>query len=53
MNAKAIFYNDSTDCILTAPNGKGGTTYTIFSRVSDMVNYCRENDIEAEPIVEG
>lgn len=53
MNAKAIFYNDSTDCILAVPNSKGGTTYTVFKHESDMVNYCRENDIDAEPIVEG
>ncbi len=51
--AKVIFYNDSTDCTLTVPNSKGGTTYTVFERVSDMVNYCRENGIEAEPTVEG
>lgn len=52
MNAKAIFNNNSTDCTLAVPNSKGVTTYTVFERVSDMVNYCRENGIEAEPTVE-
>lgn len=53
MNAKAIFYNDSTDCILAVRNSRGGLTYTLFERVSDMVNYCRDNDIEAEIVTEG
>lgn len=50
--AKVIFYNDSTDCTLAVPNSKGGTTYTVFERVSDMVNYCHENGIDAEPMME-
>lgn len=50
--AKVIFYNDSTDCTLAVPNSKGGTTYTVFERVSDMVNYCHQNGIEAEPMME-
>lgn len=50
--AKVIFYNDSTDLTLAVPNSKGGTTYTVFERVSDMVNYCRDNDIDAEPMME-
>lgn len=50
--AKVIFYNDSTDLTLAVPNSKGGTTYTVFERVSDMVNYCRENGIKAEPMLE-
>ena len=52
MNAKAIFYNNSTDCTLAVPNSKGGTTYTIFDSVSECVNYCRKNGIEAEPMLE-
>ncbi len=52
MKAKAIFYNNSTGCTLAAPNSKGGITYTLFEHVSDMVNYCRENGIEAEPMLE-
>ena len=51
--ANVIFYNDSADCTLAVKNSKGGTTYTVFERVSDMVNYCREYGIEAEPTVEG
>lgn len=51
--AKVIFYNDSTDCTLAVPNSKGGMTYTIFERVSECVNYCRENGIEAEIVTEG
>lgn len=43
MKATAIFYNDSTDCVLAAPNAKGGTTYTIFDSVSTMLNYANEN----------
>ena len=50
--AKAIFYNNSTDCTLAVPNSKGGTTYHLFERVSDMVNYCREQGIEATPVLE-
>lgn len=50
--AKVIFYNDITDCTLAVPNSKGGTTYTVFERVSDMVNYLHENGIEAEPMME-
>lgn len=48
MNAKVIFYNSSTDCTLAVPNEKGGMTYRIFERVSEMVNYCREYGIEAD-----
>lgn len=50
--AKAIFYNNSTYCTLAVPNSKGGTTYHPFEKVSDMVNYCREHGIEAEPKLE-
>lgn len=51
---KVIFYNDSADCALAVPNGKGGTTYTLFDSVSECVSYCRENGIEAEPtLMEG
>lgn len=50
--AKAIFYNNSTVCTLAVPNNKGGITYTLFEHVSDMVNYCRENGIKAEPMLE-
>ena len=46
--AKAIFYNNSTDCTLAVTNSKGGTTHHLFESVSEMVNYCRENGIEAE-----
>ena len=52
MNAKAIFYNNSTDCTLAVPNSKGGTTHHLFDSVSEMVNYCRENGIEAEIVTE-
>lgn len=52
MNAIAFFYNDSTDCTLAVRNNRGGLTYTLFERVSDMVNYCHENDIEAEIVTE-
>ena len=51
--AKAIFYNNSTDCTLAVPNSKGGTTYHIFESVSEMVNYCRANGIKAEIVTEG
>ena len=51
--AKAIFYNNSTDCTLAVPNSKGGTTHYLFESVSEMVNYCRENGIEAEIVTEG
>ena len=50
--AKAIFYKNSTDCTLAVPNSKGGTTHHLFESVSDMVNYCRENGIEAEIVTE-
>ena len=50
--AKAIFYNNSTDCTLAVPNSKGGTTFHLFERVSEMVNYCREHGIEAQPTLE-
>lgn len=52
MNAKAIFYNNSTDCTLAVPNAKGGTTYHIFYSVSQMVNYCREHNIVANIVTE-
>ena len=50
--AKAIFYNNSTDCTLAVPNSKGGTTHHLFDSVSEMVNYCRENGIKAEIVTE-
>lgn len=50
--AKVIFYNNTTDCVLAVENAKGGMTYTLFDKVSDMVNYCREHGIEAEPTTE-
>ncbi len=50
--AKVIFSNSSTDCTLAVPNSKGGMTYTVFERVSECVNYCREHGIEAEPMLE-
>ena len=50
--AKAIFYNNSTDCTLAVPNSKGGTTHHLFESVSEMVNYCLENGIEAEIVTE-
>lgn len=49
---KAIFYNNSTDITLAVPNSKGGTTYHLFDSVSEMVNYCRANGIEAEIVTE-
>ena len=52
MNAKVHFYNNSTDCTLAVPNSKGGTTYHLFESVSEVVNYCRENGIEAEIVTE-
>lgn len=36
--AKVIFYNGTADCTLAVPNSKGGTTYTVFDSVSDVVN---------------
>lgn len=42
MNAKAIFYNNDTDCTLAVPNEKGGTTFHLFEKVSAMVNFARE-----------
>lgn len=53
MNARAIFYDNSADCTLAMPNDKGGTTYTVFETVSAMVNYCRDNGIEAMCELEG
>ena len=50
--AKAIFYNNSTDCCLEIPNALGGKTWTLFNSVSEMVNYCREHNIEATPVLE-
>ena len=50
--AKAIFYNNSTDCTLAVPNSKGGTTYHLFESVSEVVNYCRANGINAEIVTE-
>lgn len=50
--AKAIFYNNSKDCTLAVPNSKGGTTHHLFESVSEMVDYCRENGIEAEIVTE-
>ena len=50
--AKAIFYNHSTDCTLAVQNSKGGTTFYPFECVSDMVNYCSEHGIEANPTLE-
>ena len=50
--AKAIFYTDSTDCTLAAPNAQGGTTYTLFDSVSQLVNHCLANGIEAQPTLE-
>ena len=50
--AKAIFYNNSTDCTLAVPNSKGGTTYHLFESVSEVVNYCRSNGIKAEIVTE-
>lgn len=50
--AKAIFYNNSTDCCLETPNALGGKTWTLFNSVSEMVNYCREHGIEATPTLE-
>ena len=52
MNAKAIFSNNSTSCILETPNALGGKTWTLFDSVSQAVNYCRENNIEATPVLE-
>jgi hypothetical protein len=43
MNAKAIFYNNDTDCTLAVPNSKGGTTFHPFEKVSTMVNFASEN----------
>ena len=52
MNAKIIFSNSSTDCYLQTPNALGGKTWTLFDSVSQAVNYCRENNIEATPVLE-
>ncbi len=43
MNAKAIFYNHDTDCTLAVPNAKGGTTYTLYEKVSTMLNEAKAN----------
>ena len=50
--AKAIFYTDSTDCTLAVPNAQGGTTYTLFDSVSQLVNHCLSHGIEAQPTLE-
>ena len=50
--AKSIFYNGCADCVLAVPNSKGGTTYRIFDSVSEMVNYCNDNGIEADIVTE-
>ena len=52
MNAKIIFSNSSTDCYLQTPNALGGKTWTLFDSVSKAVNYCRENNIDATPVLE-
>ena len=52
MEAKMIFSNSRTDCYLETPNNLGGKTWTMFDSVSEAVNYCRENGIEADIVTE-
>ena len=52
MKAKMIFSNSSTDCYLETPNARGGKTWTLFESVSQAVNHCNENGIDAIPTLE-
>lgn len=51
MNATAIFYNDSTVCVLAAPNAKGGTTYSLFEAVSAMLNHAASEGMAITEVV--
>ena len=52
MNATIIFSNKHANCYLETPNALGGKTWTLFDSVSKAVNYCREHNIEATPVLE-
>lgn len=42
MNATTHFYDSDTNVVLQTPNSKGGSTYTLFEKVSSMINHARE-----------
>ena len=47
MKARVIFFHDDADTVILAqPRANGGTYYTLFPTVSQLVNHVRENGIE-------
>lgn len=46
MNATAHFYDIDTSVALQTSNAKGGSTFTLFDSVSEMLNYAKEKGIE-------
>ena len=46
MNATAHFYDMDTTVYLQTSNAKGGSTFTMFDSVGDMLNYAEGKGIE-------
>ena len=51
MNATAHFYDSDTNVVLQTPNSKGGSTYTLFEKVSIMIYHARETGMEITNII--
>lgn len=46
MNATAHFYDMDTAVALQTSNEQGGSTFTLFDSVSEMINHANEKGIE-------
>lgn len=46
--AKVIFYKDDANVTLVERNAKGGSTYTLFETVSELVNTLNEKGIDVD-----
>lgn len=49
--ATAHFYDSDTDVVLQTRNEKGGSTFTLFEKVSSMINHAKSIGVEIVNVV--
>lgn len=51
MDATAHFYDYDTDLALQTKNAKGGSTFTLFDSVSELLAYAKDKAIDIINVV--
>lgn len=51
MEATVHYYDTDTDLALQTKNAKGGSTFTVFSSVSELLNHAKDRAINIINVV--